>query len=40
MIYLVLGPSGSGKSTIFNILTNIIKADSGEASVNGSLSYK
>ena len=35
----ILGPSGSGKSTIFNILTNIIKADSGEASVNGSLSY-
>ncbi|MBS5937004.1 ABC transporter ATP-binding protein [Clostridium sp.] len=35
----ILGPSGSGKSTIFNILTNIIKADSGESSVNGSLSY-
>lgn len=35
----ILGPSGSGKSTIFNILTNIIKADSGEAKVNGEVSY-
>lgn len=35
----VLGPSGSGKSTIFNILTNIIKADNGEVTVNGDISY-
>lgn len=35
----VLGPSGSGKSTIFNILTNIIKADNGEVTVNGEISY-
>ncbi|GAA0084688.1 ABC transporter ATP-binding protein [Clostridium sp. CTA-7] len=35
----ILGPSGSGKSTIFNILTNIIKCDSGELKINGDLSY-
>ncbi|MEG0296220.1 MAG: ABC transporter ATP-binding protein [Clostridium sp.] len=35
----ILGPSGSGKSTIFNILTNIIKADSGEVTVNGEIAY-
>lgn len=35
----ILGPSGSGKSTIFNILTNIIKSDSGEVKIEGNLSY-
>ncbi|MGL5085251.1 MAG: ABC transporter ATP-binding protein [Clostridium sp.] len=35
----VLGPSGSGKSTLFNILTNLIEADSGEVLVNGKVSY-
>jgi ABC-type nitrate/sulfonate/bicarbonate transport system ATPase subunit len=35
----ILGPSGSGKSTIFNVLTNIIKCDSGELKINGDLSY-
>jgi ABC-type nitrate/sulfonate/bicarbonate transport system ATPase subunit len=35
----ILGPSGSGKSTIFNILTNIIKSDSGEVKIDGKLSY-
>lgn len=35
----ILGPSGSGKSTIFNILTNIIKADKGSVDVNGHISY-
>lgn len=35
----ILGPSGSGKSTIFNILTNLIKADSGEVTVNGEIAY-
>lgn len=35
----ILGPSGSGKSTIFNILTNIIKSDSGEVKIDGNLSY-
>lgn len=35
----ILGPSGSGKSTIFNILTNIIKSDSGEVKIDGDISY-
>ncbi|GAB6168067.1 ABC transporter ATP-binding protein [Clostridium carnis] len=35
----LIGPSGSGKSTIFNILTNLINADSGEVRVNGDISY-
>ncbi|MGL5354577.1 MAG: ABC transporter ATP-binding protein [Clostridium sp.] len=35
----VLGPSGSGKSTLFNILTSLIEADTGEAVVNGKVSY-
>lgn len=35
----ILGPSGSGKSTLFNVITNLIKADSGEVKVNGKVSY-
>ena len=35
----IVGPSGSGKSTIFNIITNLIKLDSGEKRVNGDVSY-
>lgn len=35
----IVGPSGSGKSTIFNIITNLIKFDSGEKRVNGDVSY-
>ena len=29
-IYALLGPNGSGKSTLMNILTDNLKADSGE----------
>lgn len=35
----ILGPSGSGKSTLFNVITNLIKSDSGEVKVNGKVSY-
>lgn len=35
----IVGPSGSGKSTIFNIITNLVKFDSGEKRVNGDVSY-
>lgn len=35
----ILGESGSGKSTIFNIITNLVEADSGELNVNGKVSY-
>lgn len=38
-IVAILGPSGSGKSTIFNILTDIIKADKGTVEINGHISY-
>lgn len=29
-IYALLGPNGSGKSTLMNIITDNLKADSGE----------
>jgi phospholipid/cholesterol/gamma-HCH transport system ATP-binding protein len=32
---IILGASGSGKSTILKIITGLLKADSGEVSVNG-----
>lgn len=35
----ILGSSGSGKSTIFNIITGLVKADSGKVEVNGKVSY-
>lgn len=35
----ILGPSGCGKSTLFNIITGIIKEDSGEVSVKGDIGY-
>ncbi|MGL5754846.1 MAG: ABC transporter ATP-binding protein [Paraclostridium sp.] len=35
----ILGPSGSGKSTIFNIITELTKADMGDIVINGELSY-
>ncbi len=35
----ILGPSGCGKSTLFNIITGIIKEDSGEVLVKGDLGY-
>jgi len=31
----LLGPSGSGKSTIFNIISDLIKADEGEILIDG-----
>ncbi len=34
-IYALLGPNGSGKSTLMNILTDNLKADSGEITYNG-----
>lgn len=34
-IYALLGPNGSGKSTFMNILTDNLKADSGEITYNG-----
>lgn len=35
----LLGPSGSGKSTILNIISGILKPDTGEARVSGEISY-
>lgn len=35
----LLGPSGSGKSTILNIISGILKPDSGEVAVEGEISY-
>jgi ABC-type multidrug transport system ATPase subunit len=34
-IYALLGPNGSGKSTLMNILTDNLKADSGNITYNG-----
>jgi ABC-type multidrug transport system ATPase subunit len=34
-IYALLGPNGAGKSTLMNILTDNLKADSGEIRYNG-----
>lgn len=34
-IYALLGPNGSGKSTLMNIITDNLKADSGEIFFNG-----
>ena len=34
-IYALLGPNGAGKSTLMNILTDNLKADSGETRYNG-----
>jgi ABC-2 type transport system ATP-binding protein len=34
-IFALLGPNGSGKTTIINILTTLIKADAGTATVSG-----
>ncbi|RUS47340.1 ABC transporter ATP-binding protein [Cohnella sp. AR92] len=35
----ILGPSGSGKSTLFNLITGLLKEDSGELSANGEIGY-
>ena len=34
-IFALLGSNGAGKTTIINILTTLIEADSGSATVNG-----
>ena len=39
-IYALMGPNGSGKSTIINILTDNLKADSGEITYNGENTLK
>lgn len=35
----IVGPSGCGKSTLFNIITGLIRADSGTLSVIGDIGY-
>jgi ABC-type multidrug transport system ATPase subunit len=42
-IFGIIGPDGAGKTTLFRILTTLLKADSGQASVDGDdvlLEYK
>ncbi|MBP3041608.1 ATP-binding cassette domain-containing protein [Bacillaceae bacterium Marseille-Q3522] len=34
-IIALVGPNGSGKSTLLNIITNLLKADSGEITILG-----
>jgi ABC-2 type transport system ATP-binding protein len=34
-IFAMLGPNGAGKTTVVNILSTLLKADAGTASVNG-----
>lgn len=34
-IYALVGPNGSGKSTLLNIITNLVKLDSGTVTING-----
>jgi ABC-2 type transport system ATP-binding protein len=34
-IFALLGPNGSGKTTVVNILSTLLRADAGTASVNG-----
>jgi ABC-2 type transport system ATP-binding protein len=34
-IFALLGPNGAGKTTVVNILSTLLKADAGTASVNG-----
>ena len=34
-IYALLGPNGSGKSTLMNIITDNLKADSGQITCDG-----
>jgi ABC-type nitrate/sulfonate/bicarbonate transport system ATPase subunit len=35
----VLGPSGCGKSTLMNIITGILRSDSGNVSISGKIGY-
>lgn len=39
-IYALMGPNGSGKSTLINILTDNLKADSGEITYDGESTLK
>ena len=39
-IYALMGPNGSGKSTLINILTDNLKADSGEITFDGENTLK
>ena len=39
-IVTILGPSGCGKSTLLNVISNILKADSGEIYINNSPEFK
>ena len=39
-VYGLLGPNGAGKSTLMNIITDNIKADSGEVLYNGKSTHK
>jgi len=38
-IVAIVGPSGSGKSTILNLIAGLIKPNSGEIKVDGSIGY-
>ena len=38
-IVSIVGPSGSGKSTLLNIISNLIKPDSGNIKINGNIGY-
>lgn len=39
-VYGLLGPNGAGKSTLMNIITDNLKADSGEVLYNGEIAHK
>ena len=38
-IVAIVGPSGCGKSTILNLISGLIKPDSGQISVKGNVGY-
>ena len=35
----IVGPSGCGKSTILNLISSLMKKDSGEITINGKVGY-